>query len=53
MYGYEIQKLLAAHGDKIQLSHLYKILKEMCGEDLLESQLREGEAQCPFGGARV
>ncbi len=43
MHGYEIQKILAVHGEKIQLSYLYKTLKEMCDEGLLESQLRKGE----------
>ncbi len=42
-YGYEIQKALAAEGEKIQLSHLYKTLKEMCGEGFLESRLQKGE----------
>lgn len=42
MYGYEMQKMLAAHGEKIELSHLYRTLKEMCDEGLLESSLRSG-----------
>ncbi len=43
VYGYEMQKILAARGEKIQLSHLYKTLKEMCDEGFLESRLQKGE----------
>ena len=40
VYGYELRQLLAAHGEKVQLSYLYKTLKEMCNEDLLQSHLQ-------------
>ena len=43
MYGYEIQRLLSSQGEKLQLSYVYKTLKEMCDEGLLQGQLREGE----------
>ncbi len=43
MYGYEIQRLLASQGEKLQLSYLYKTLKEMSQEGILRSQLQPGE----------
>ena len=43
VYGYDLQKLLAAQGAPIQLSYLYKILKEMSQEGLLESKLIPGK----------
>lgn len=43
VYGYELRQLLAAHGEKVQLSYLYKTLKEMCNEDLLQSHLQTSE----------
>ena len=43
MYGYEMRGLLASQGEKIQLSYLYKTLKEMCEEGLLQSRRRAGE----------
>ncbi len=43
MYGYEIRKLLAGHGENVQLSYVYKTLKEMSEEGLLDSHLRKGE----------
>ena len=46
-YGYEIRKLLAAQGESLQLSYLYKTLKEMCSEKLLQSELREGDQGPP------
>lgn len=46
-YGYEIKKRLAAQGEKLQLSYIYKTLKEMCNEKLLQSELREGDQGPP------
>jgi len=43
MYGYEIQKLLLSQGEKLQLSYLYKTLKEMSQEGILRSQLQHGD----------
>ncbi len=43
MYGYELKKIFSAQGEKVQLSYLYKTLKEMVGEGLLESHLKHGE----------
>jgi|SRR2546422_1450167 len=43
MYGYEIQRLLSSHGEKLQLSYLYKTLKEMSQEGVLRSQLQPGD----------
>lgn len=43
LYGYEIRKILLSEGEKIQLSYLYKTLKEMCDEKLLESELSSGD----------
>ena len=46
-YGYEIKRRLAAQGEKLQLSYIYKTLKEMCNEKLLQSELREGDQGPP------
>src|SRR3989449_7642517 len=43
MYGYEIRNRLAAEGESVQLSYLYKALKEMSDEGLLHSRLKRGE----------
>ncbi len=43
VHGYDLQKLLAAQGAPVQLSYLYKTLKEMSQEGLLESKLVPGE----------
>lgn len=43
VYGYELHKRLASHGEGVQLSYLYKTLKEMCEEGLLEGRLQPGE----------
>ena len=43
VYGYELRGQLAAEGQKVQLSYLYKTLKEMEDEGLLESRRQAGE----------
>jgi len=43
MYGYELWKTLESQGDTTQLSYLYKTLKEMCDEGLLESRITHGD----------
>ncbi len=43
MYGYDIRRQLSDRGEKPQLSYLYKTLKEMSDEGLLQSQLRKGD----------
>jgi len=42
VYGYELRKTLAAEGEGVQLSYLYKTLKEMSEEGLLESRAEAG-----------
>ena len=42
LYGYELRKILASQGVKLQLSYIYKTLKEMSDEGFLESDLRRG-----------
>ena len=44
MYGYELRKILAARGEEVQLSYLYRTLKEMRDDGLLESRLQAGGA---------
>lgn len=41
MYGYELRKNLLSKGETLQLSYLYKTLKEMCKEGFLESRLKQ------------
>src|SRR5712691_1136560 len=43
MYGYEIWRRLAGEGESVQLSYLYKTLKEMGDGGLLHSRLEKGE----------
>ena len=43
MYGYDIRKRFSDQGEKLQLSYLYKTLKEMCDEGLLRGQMRQGD----------
>ena len=43
LYGYEIRKIILSEGERVQLSYLYKTLKEMCDEKLLESELSPGD----------
>ncbi len=42
VHGYELRKQLAASGDDVQLSYLYKTLGEMCREGLLVGRLEAG-----------
>lgn len=44
VYGYELQRLLSGQGERVQLSYLYKTLKEMSLDGLLESKLVSGES---------
>ncbi len=44
MYGYQLHKTLQSQGEPVQLSYLYKTLKEMCEEGLLESHVQRGQS---------
>jgi len=42
-YGYEVHKVLASEGIELEISQLYRVLKEMLKEELLESSWKTSQ----------